>query len=226
MAFDPSKFAVSTPKSIPVLLLLDVSSSMNESCGREDKNISKIEALNHALKEMIEGFKEAQTLETFIKLGVITFGNEVSLHTKLTSVDDLSEFSPLVANGMTPLGRALSMAKAMIEDRDKFIAKDYRPVIVLLSDGEPNDSWENPLKDFIDNGRSAKCDRLAVAFGASANKDMLRKFIDKTENDLFYAEDAASLYKVFKKITMSVTTRVTQKDKNQAVKVDETLDEE
>lgn len=223
--FDPSKFAVTTPKSIPVLLLLDVSCSMNESCG-QNKDISKIEALNNALSDMIEGFKEAQTLETFIKVGIITFGREIMVHTPLTPINDLSELSPLIADGMTPLGGALSMAKAMIEDKNIFIGKDYRPVVVLLSDGEPNDDWRHPLQEFVDDGRSAKCDRLAVAFGSDANKKMLKDFIVGCENDLFYAEDAITLYKVFRKITMSVSVRATQKDKNQVCKIDVNLDDD
>lgn len=223
--FDPSKFAVSSPKSIPVLLLLDISTSMAESCGDND-NIRKIEALNNALEEMIKGFRKAQTLETFIKVGIITFGSNVSLHTPLTPISDLLELSSLSADGATPLGGALSMAKAMIEDKEIFIGKDYRPVVVLLSDGEPNDEWEDPLQQFISNGRSSKCDRLAIAFGKDANKDMLKRFIDKTENDLFYAEDAATLYKVFKKITMSVSTRVTSQNKNQVPKIDVDLDDD
>ena len=69
MAFDPSKFSVKTPKSIPVLLLLDVSGSMYGD---------KIDSLNEALKDMLDGFKQAQTLETFIKLSIITFGSSIN----------------------------------------------------------------------------------------------------------------------------------------------------
>lgn len=219
MAFDPSKYSVSTPKSIPVLLLLDVSGSMNEHAG--GNSTTKIDALNTAVKDMIEGFKKAQTLETFIKLGIITFGSKVKLHTPLIPINDMDEITPLDANGATPLGLALNMAKDMIEDKNIFISNDYRPSVVLLSDGEPNDNWEMPLKSFIGSGRSSKCDRLAIAFGADAKKDMLKQFIAGCENDLFYAEDADELYKVFKKVTMSVSQRTKSIDKNKAIKIDD-----
>ena len=212
MAFDPSKFSVKTPKSIPVLLLLDVSGSMYGD---------KIDSLNEALKDMLDGFKQAQTLETFIKLSIITFGSSINLHTELKPVSDIEQISPLRADGWTPLGAALSMAKEMIEDKDIFISGDYRPTIVLLSDGEPNDDWINPLNDFVNSGRSSKCDRLAIAFGKDADTNMLNTFIDGCENPLLYAEDAKDIHKVFKKVTMSVTMRTKFVNKDQVVKFDD-----
>jgi len=68
-----------------------------------------------------------------------------------------------------------------------FKGRDYRPAIVLLSDGAPTDDWEQPLNDFISNGRSSKCDRMAVAIG-SADESVLKKFIAGCENPLFYAQ--------------------------------------
>lgn len=217
MAFDPSQYSVKAPKSIPVLLLLDVSGSMYGD---------KINSLNGALEEMLESFKQAQTLETFIKLSVITFGSSVDLHTELKTVSDIESISPLSANGSTPLGVALRMAKDMIEDKNIFIGKDYRPSVVLLSDGEPNDDWEKPLKDFVSSGRSAKCDRLAIAFGEDADENMLNQFIEGCENKLMYAEDAKDIYAVFKKVTMSVTMRTKSVNKNQAIKIDNILDDD
>lgn len=226
MAFDPSKFSTKAPKSIPVLLLLDVSGSMSESCGDggESRPISKIEALHTALRDMIKGFKEAQNLETFIKLSIITFGASAELHTPLSPISDIKNIPSLHANGSTPLGEALSMAKAMIENKDIFKGGDYRPAVVLLSDGMPDSGWEAPLHAFISDGRSAKCDRLAIAFGRDADKDMLEQFIQGCANPLFYAEDAATLHKVFKKITMSVSTRITLQNKNESINIDAELD--
>jgi len=215
MAFDPADFTVEEPKSIPVLLLLDTSYSMSGQ---------PIDILNKAVEAMIAEFKKAETMETFIKLSIIAFGSEngVDLHTPLTEVSKI-KFQPLNVAGETPMGTAFKMAKAMIEDKEIFKGRDYRPAIVLLSDGAPTDDWEQPLSDFINNGRSSKCDRMAVAIG-SADESVLQKFIAGCENPLFYAEDAGKIIDAFKKITMSVTMRTKSMNKNQTINIDNELD--
>ncbi|EDZ63057.1 protein containing von Willebrand factor, type A domain [Sulfurimonas gotlandica GD1] len=215
MAFNPADFVVEEPKSIPVVLLLDVSYSMQGE---------NIDTLNKAVESMLNSFKKAETMETFIKLSIITFGSEngVDLHTPLTEVSKI-DFKPLTVSGSTPMGAAFKMGKAMIEDKDIFKGRDYRPTIVLLSDGEPNDDWRQPLDDFVSTGRTKKCDRMALAIGA-ADKTVLNMFIEGCENSLFYAEDAENIIDEFKKITMSVTQRTKSVNKNQTINIKESLD--
>jgi uncharacterized protein YegL len=202
--FDPKKFTTPTAKPLPVVLLLDVSTSMSGN---------KIENLNKAVKDMLDTFAQEEKMETEILVCVITFGNAVAKHVPYTKASQV-QWQDLQANGMTPMGTALKMAKDMIEDKETTPSRAYRPTIVLVSDGQPNDSWERPLEDFISGGRSSKCDRMAMAIGRDADETVLKLFIAGTPHDLFYAENAGQLHEFFKRVTMSVTMRTQSKNPN------------
>lgn len=203
--FDLKKFTTPTAKPLPVVLLLDVSSSMSGD---------KIENLNKAVEDMLDTFAQEEKMETEILVSVITFGNQVELHVPYTKASQV-QWQGLQANGMTPMGKALRMAKAMIEDKETTPSRAYRPTIVLVSDGQPNDSWEKPLEDFISEGRSSKCDRMAMAIGRDADETVLKHFIEGTPHDLFYAENAGQLHEFFQRVTMSVTMRTQSKNPNE-----------
>lgn len=202
--FDPSKFTAAKAKPLPVILLLDVSGSM----GGE-----KIRNLNDAVRDMLEVFRDTENSETEIWVAIITFGDQVKLHQKLVSAGQI-QWQDLSAGGSTPLGVALQMAKAMIEDKNIVPSRAYRPTVVLVSDGQPTDDWENPLKGFISDGRSGKCDRMAMAIGAQADETVLGKFIEGTPNGLFYSENAKQMRDFFKFVTMSVTIRTKSQTPN------------
>ncbi|HBC3860730.1 vWA domain-containing protein [Vibrio parahaemolyticus] len=202
--FDPKKFTTPTAKPLPVILLLDVSSSMSGD---------KIENLNKAVEDMLDTFAQEEKMETEILVSVITFGNQVELQVPYTKASQV-QWQGLQANGMTPMGTALKMAKAMIEDKETTPSRAYRPTIVLVSDGQPNDSWERPLEYFISEGRSSKCDRMAMAIGRDADETVLKRFIEGTPHDLFYAENAGQLHEFFQRVTMSVTMRTQSKNPN------------
>jgi uncharacterized protein YegL len=215
MAFDPSKYTVAKAKPLPVVLLLDTSSSMN--AGGEQ---SKISELDSAVREMIKDFAHEEQLETEIQVSVITFGyNGVKLALPYTNASKV-EMKKLEAQGNTPMGTALRMAKDMIEDKETTPSRAYRPLVILCSDGAPNDDWQEPMDNFIKDGRSSKCDRMAMAIGKDANKAMLKRFIEGTENPLFYAKDASSMHKFFKFVTMSVSTRSHSQNPNVIMKIE------
>jgi uncharacterized protein YegL len=202
--FDPKKFTAPTAKPLPVVLLLDVSGSM---CG------DKINNLNKAVEDMLHTFAQEEKMETEIHVSVITFGGQVELHLPYTKASQV-HWQRLQADGSTPMGTAFKKAKAMIEDKETTPSRAYRPTIVLVSDGQPTDSWEKPLEDFISEGRSSKCDRMAMAIGRDANEKVLKRFIEGTSHDLFFAENAEQLHEFFQMVTMSVTMRTHSKDPN------------
>lgn len=199
MAFDITKYNVVSAKPLPVILLLDTSGSMGGD---------KINQLYNATVEMIKNFESESVKEIEINLAIITFGGSVNLHTSLDSVTNIVK-TPLTkfsAKGNTPLGKALEMAKDMIEDKSIIPTKSYAPAVVLVSDGMPNDSWVDILSKFIDSGRTAKSQKFAIAIGNDADENMLLQFVSQKDN-LLYASDANEIAKNFKTITMSVSVR-------------------
>ena len=206
MAFNPKNYKVPVAKRLPVVLLLDVSGSMSGE---------KIDTLYDSVIDMVNSFVSASVKETIIDVAIITFGESVELHTPYTAVADLQKqgIPKFLANGMTPMGTALKMAKDMIDDKGVTPSNIYRPAVLLVSDGQPNDSWERPLDNFIKDGRSAKCQRFAIAIGNDADKSVLTRFAGDVNNVLF-AEDVADIADRFQKFTMSVSTRAASKTPN------------
>jgi len=230
--FDPKKFAVASAKPLPVYLLLDVSTTMRKV--EDDENLlrtgetfykdgkqwevvkggtTKMDTLNEAVAKMLSIFIEEEKMGSEIIASVITFGDDAKLVFSPTKASDIN-FEKLTADGETSMGAALTMAKGMIEDKKITPSRAYRPTIVLVSDGQPNDSWEQPLDDFINTGRSQKCDRMAMAIGSDADKTVLKRFIDGTTHELFYSDDATKINEFFEKVTMSVTTRSRSQNPN------------
>lgn len=94
MAFNPNNYWAPAVKKLPVILLLDVSSSMQGD---------KINTLYDSVGEMVDSFVAAQAKETIIDVSIITFGSNVELHTAYTPVADLQKagISRFHASGMT-----------------------------------------------------------------------------------------------------------------------------
>ena len=174
--------------------------------------------LGRALQVMSEletgRMADEEKMEVEILISIITFRSNINVHLPATSASHV-KWKDLTAYGETKMGGALKKAKEMIEDKEITPSRSYRPTIVLVSDGRPGDVWEEPLNDLAKIGRSQKCDRMAMAIGQDADEDVLKRFIDGTEHELFYANNAKELHEFFRYVTMSVTTRTRSQNPNQ-----------
>ncbi len=205
-------FITNTGRPLPVFLLLDVSGSMSGT---------KIDTLNQCVKEMIKDFQNERMSEVALKLCVITFGgSSAQVHTPLSSLKDVN-FVDLQANGMTPMGAALTLASRIINDKEQVSSKGYRPVVVLVSDGYPNDSWEGPLNDFISGKRTSKCEKWALGIGDGYDANMLQKFLGDTDKKVFDASVAKEITKFFKFVTLSTVARSKSQDPNSIINITE-----
>lgn len=204
-------FTVNKPRPLPVVLLADVSGSMAAE--------GKIDALNSAVAEMQAALAEEEDGRAEIHLAVVTFGGRAVLHVPLGRASDV-QWTPMQADGRTPLGAALDIATDLIEDRDRVPSRAYRPTVVLVSDGLPNDEWEGPLQRLLTSERAAKAERFALGIGADADHDMLRRFLNDPEGRVFEAHEGREIRKFFRWVTMSVTSRSRSGAPNRSADID------
>jgi uncharacterized protein YegL len=194
-----SEFTIAVPRPLPVILLADVSGSMGED--------GKIDSLNHAVGEMIRSFSLEAPDRAQIQVAVVTFGGGgAKLHTRLADAACVS-WTPMQASGMTPMGAAIGIANQLVEDRQAIPSRAYRPAIVLVSDGEPNDDWESPLQALNASPRGSKADRFALGIGPDPGLTTLRAFLGDSSKQVLRAEDARQMQRFFQWVTMSVTMR-------------------
>lgn len=182
-------------RTLPVVLLVDTSGSM-----RED---DKIDVLNDSVTEMIEELTEVDAGHGFITLSLIAFGGDAaSLVTNNEPIAQV-EYASLKANGRTPMGDALRIARELIEDREAFPSRAFRPTLALVSDGIPTDpSWEPELEQLVQSERGEKATRFALAIGADADRDLLARFSGGVVHE---ASEAAQIRNFLRFVTTTIT---------------------
>ena len=241
--FDPSKFTAPKAKPLPVFLLLDVSGSMNEVVDPEsvrwtgqtvendgqtwelvEGGTSKIQILNDAVRRMVDSFAAEERMETEFLVSIITFGDRVAQHLVPGAASSV-KWADMTADGCTAMGATFSLAKSLIEDTNVVPSRAYRPTLVLVSDGQPTDAWEEPIDSLINEGRSSKCFFMAMGIGEEPGRQILDRFISQTPvlaevngnaipNTVFHATDAYRIHEFFRMVTMSVTTRSRSQNPN------------
>ena len=202
------KFAVAKARALPVIILADTSGSMSVD--------GKIAALNEAVQNMVSTFKQESARQAEIHVGLITFGGEsAEMHLPLAKASEIEAMKPLDAFGRTPMGHAFELATEVLEDKEIITSRDYRPVLILLSDGIPTDSWQAGLERLTNSERGQKASRFAMAIGAEANIDVLEAFNNDLEAPVFKGNEARDIHRFFRAVTMSVTARSQSRTPNE-----------
>jgi uncharacterized protein YegL len=200
-------FTLQTARPLPVLLLADVSGSMGVD--------GKIQALNHSVREMLESFQDEADLRAEIHVCVITFGGQAQVYLPLATAQNTS-WTDLGASGGTPMGAAFELARLLIEDKNQVPSRAYSPTIVLVSDGQPTDQWQQPLQDLLNSERGKKAFRMALAIGADADHNVLNTFLDDPKARVYRADEARQIRQFFQLVTMSVSSRSRSANPNSA----------
>lgn len=182
-------------RRLPVYLLLDTSGSMTGEPIESVKN--GMQVLTSTLRQ------DPYALETAC-ISVITFDSTAQQITPLT---DLTSFQvpEIRASGGTSLGAGLSLlAQCIDREVSKSTAEvkgDWKPLVFIMTDGMPTDSWQSGLNDF----KSRKVG-MVVACGAGSGADTnVLKQITEVVVSLDTA-DSATIKAFFKWVSASIST--------------------
>lgn len=205
------EFTIAAARPLPVIVLADVSGSMSTN--------GKIEALNDAIKAMVESFAEEDHGRAEIHVAVVAFGKGgARLHQPLRPSAEI-RWEPLSAAGNTPMGAAFDLARELIEEPER-LGRAYWPSIVLVSDGEPTDDWQGPLSRLLASERAAKATRFALGVGDDADHAMLAKFLADPGARVYSAHEGRQIKNFLRWVTMSVTQRTRSANPNSVVAID------
>jgi len=157
----------------PVLLLLDVSGSMSGA---------PVQELREGLKQFLHETSDDETASMSVELEVITFGGEVNIVSPFAPVSTINDNPPaLSANGDTPMGEALILADKELKERRRLYKNkgisSYKPWVVLMTDGCPNDDWQRPAESMKALAEQKKLQYIGIGIGDDADFDTLREIM-------------------------------------------------
>lgn len=157
-------------RRLPIYLLLDCSGSMQGA---------PIEAVRRGIEQFTKDVQEDEFAKQTVHIGVIVFGETVELVTN--GLIPIENFKPplLVAEGQTPLGQALRLLQQSLNADVKLAIKggekgDWKPLIFILTDGEPTDDWQTPREEILKRQERKVMNVITVGCGPAINEQNLK----------------------------------------------------
>lgn len=170
----------------------------------------KMEGLNKAVRESIPHMQKAakENPEAEVLVRTVQFSSGAQWHTssQATSIQDF-QWEDLSASGLTDMGKALSMVAEQLKI-PPMSDRALHPVLVLISDGQPTDDFEQGLKELMELPWGKKAVRIAIAIGKDAYHDVLEKFVNNPEVPVLQANNTETLTDYIRWVSTAVLKSV------------------
>ena len=157
----------------PVVLLLDVSGSMSGAA---------IEELRAGVRQFLDETSDDETASMSVELEIVTFGGRAAVAAPFAPVSAISGNPPrLEADGGTPLGEALALAERELKERRRLYRNkgisSYKPWVILMTDGQPNDDWREAARSMRSQGEQKRLQYIGIGIGDDADFGTLREIL-------------------------------------------------
>lgn len=178
-------------KKMTLFYVVDTSGSMQID-SRIGKVNSAIENVMNKLEELSENNEDAE-----IRVAILEFSTGAHWVTPVPVSPSEYMHVPLQAGGVTDLGAACKALDEKLHRDNGFLdvsSGTYPPIILLMSDGEPNDNWQKPLSALKQNGWFKRAIKIAFAIAEEANNEVLAEFVGSPEA-IIHISDMTALEK-------------------------------
>ena len=181
-------------RRLPVYLLIDTSESMIGVA---------IDSVHAGIKTMMAALRQNPYSLEITYVSIITFSDKAQ---QLCSLKDVFTFvvPDLEVSPGTSLGAGLSMLNECLTHE---VVKttheqkgDYKPIVFILTDGQPTDNWENDASRFKKNHPGAMV--YAIGCGDDVDLSVLKQLTDNT-----YSMEQTSV-ETFAKLFVCISTSI------------------
>ncbi len=168
-------------------------------CSTSMRNSGKMDALNQAIREAIPHMRrvaeENPNAEVLVR--ALRFSSGAQWHVEAPTLVDDFEWTDLESSGVTDMGKAFE-ALADVMAMPPMSERALPPVLVLISDGQPTDAYQEGLQRLLAQPWGVKAVKLAIAIGRAVNKKVLQAFINNDQIDVLQADNAQALVNYIK----------------------------
>ena len=143
---------------------------------------NKMQQVNYAIQSTIPDMRDAQSENTNAQLLIqaMQFSTGAKWITaQPVKIEDYT-WVDMRASGVTDLGKAFELLAGQL-DIPPMSERALPPVIVLLSDGQPTDSYKDQLNKLLSMPWGKKAVRIAIAIGRDADRSVLQEFTGNPE---------------------------------------------